>query len=139
MISTWIAAQGWKLATGTAAIASIILGFLLAQTYMENRHLVHQIEVAATKASELQANLAQSRTNGATLQVSLDRQNLALKTQKFEAEQRLQEVEAALEATRRENRQQAERLRKILATPPKGATVEDRYNDIDRRLLESLN
>lgn len=134
----WLAAQGWKLATGGAAIASIILGFLLAQTYFENRQLVRQVEVAAKQASVLQANLAQSHTNTATLQVNLDRQNLALRTQELEATTRLRETEQALEAARRESKEQAARLRKILATPPKGASVEDRYEDIDRRLLESL-
>lgn len=138
MIQGWLLSQAWKLATGGAVIASVVLGFFLAQTYIENRQLVRQIEVATQEAMDLQADLAQSHTNTATLQVNLDRQNLALRTQEAEAEARLRVTEAALEEVRKQNKEQAERLRKILAVPPKGATVEDRYEDIDRRLVESL-
>lgn len=138
MMFTW----GWKLATGTAALVAVLLGFALTQSYLENRYLARQIELADKRINDpktgFQARLAQSHTNAATLATSLNVQSSAMIKSQSEAEIRLAETEAQLALAHRQNKEQLAKILKLLATPPKGVTILDRYSDIDNRLMESL-
>ena len=142
MIQAWLLKQAWKLATGGAAILSVLLGLALTASYLENRQLVRQIELAEKRINDPKtgyaARLAQSHTNEAQLQFNLDRQNQVLRSQESEAKVRLGATQQALNEAQKRSKDQAVLVRQLLAIPPKGDTLEDRYRDIDNRLLESL-
>lgn len=133
----------WKSATFGAAIVAAFLGLALTQSYLENRHLVQQFAQSERRINDPDTGyvvqLAQSRMNAAGLKVSLDRLNVTLLEQASVAKTRLLETSKALDEAQRKNKENEARIRRLLlATPPKGNTLEDRYEDIDKRLLESL-
>lgn len=134
--------QLWKFATGGAAIISLCLTIALTMAYLENKVLNHQIELADHRVNDpkvgLVALLAQSETNVATLRTTLTRTTEVLTRQVLADQFRLTQISAQLADTQRENHRKQIVIERIMALPPKGLSLEDRYEDIDRRLLETL-
>ena len=136
------AGQMWKFATGGAAIISLGLTIALTMAYLENKVLSHQIELTDHRVNDpkvgLVALLAQSETNVATLRTTLTTTTEVFTKQAQVDRLRLSYVSAQLVSTQRDNRRKQIVIERIMALPPKGNSIEDRYNDIDRRLLETL-
>lgn len=139
---SFFTAQIWKIATGGAAIISIVLGIALTMSYMENRSLISQVAKAERSINDPKTGyvvrLVQCRTNAAALQVALDKQTRALKDRAASDASALQSVTDQLRDTQRRNRERGENTQRVFALPPKGVTLEDHYEDIDKRLLETL-
>lgn len=121
----------WKLATGVAAVVSLSLGIALTMTYLENRRLEDRIEVVTR-------NLNQARANENTLQAGLDSQNRAMELKAAADARVLTAVNAQLKKTQEDNRKLSLRIKNYMALPPRGVTLEQRVDDIDKRFMETL-
>lgn len=142
MIGSFITGQLWKLMTGAAGVLTLVLAFFLFQANIENRTLTRQIQVTDKRVNDpkngLLVQLERERINTVTVREGLTRQNNSLRAQAAEDARNLALVSSQLATTQRENRQNLERITKIMALPPQGSLPIDRYDDIDRRLLETL-
>jgi len=136
----------WKLATIGAGVVAALLGFFLISAHLENKSLNTQKAELVDRIENPQtgyvARLAQANANVIELRTAIERQNVVIRQREGEA----REAQANLESLRAQLREaQARsadlnrRLQRFLATKPQGATLEDRVNDIDRRVLEDLN
>lgn len=132
----------WKVATTGAAVLAAVLGTLLALAYLDNKALSQQIAVTEHRINDpkvgLVAQLAQAETNVVTVRTALTRQNAVLVARGRADAERLARVSDQLFDTQRQNRERLVIIDRLMALPPKGDSLIDRYNDIDRRLLETL-
>jgi hypothetical protein len=137
-----LSGQLWKFATGGAAIIAVGLGIGLTYAHIENRVLRHRVEVVEASITDPKtgyvARLAQSETNVATVTEGLKAQNTALAMRAAVDTRNLVRVTAQLKDIQRDNRKKDIQIQRFLALPPTGSTLEDRYSDIDRRILETL-
>ena len=138
----FLSGQLWKFATAGAALIALGLSLALLNASIENRSLTKQITVAEKRINDpktgLVVRLAQAETNVVTVRVALTRQNEQLKQHSAQAEARLALLSAQLSDTQRRNRRNLDKINKLMALPPQGPQPIDRYEDIDRRLVESL-
>lgn len=134
--------QLWKLATGAAAVALLVLGFMLTTSYLQNRDLSKQRDVLSARindpATGYIAKLAQARTNVETLKVEVERQNAAYDKLSVESQAALKAAQARLAAAQAETRALERKVAGFLATAPKGATLDERVRDIDERAMKEF-
>ncbi len=132
----------WKIAAGAGVAILVIASFFLFQAQMENRHLTKlnaQLDARINNPTTgLNAQLAQARTNSLQLESALATQNQRLREQATESNARLTALTARLTEIQRQNRQLAADRARIMATPPRGTTLDERVRDIDTRVLETL-
>jgi len=131
-----------KLAVGGAAIALLIASFFLLQAQMENRSLTklnNQLDARINNpATGYVVQLAQANTNVATLKTAVERQNVTIRTNAATADRQMAALNVALASAERRNVGLRADAARILNTPPKGNTLEQRVLDIDKRVLETL-
>lgn len=133
---------GWKGGTIAASFAMVVLGGFLVMAQLENRHLS---KVNANLDALINdpkvgyvAKLAQAETNTATLKLGLERQRDSWKAEATKNARLLAETTARLAAAQDETRRAERQVGALLATKPRGATLEARVLDVDQRLLETL-
>jgi septal ring factor EnvC (AmiA/AmiB activator) len=130
--------QLWKIATGAAGILSVVLAGFLLSAQIENR-LLNQANAALDQRLEQKtADLAQSRSNVATLQATIDSQNAKIELLRKDNEAKLTEATRQLVAVQTQNRSLSARLDSFLKVKPRGSTLEQRILDVDARYMELL-
>ena len=136
------AGQMWKFMTGGAAILSLGLSIALVVAHIQNKSLERQIETSRLRIEDprtgLVALLAQAETNVATLHTTIKTNNETYQRRSQADADRLAKVSLQLEETQRDNRKRQQILDRVMILPPRGSSLEERYEDIDRRLLEML-
>lgn len=129
----------WKIATGGAALACLVLISLLTSSYFENRDLLKQrsvlIESINNPKTGYVAQLAQAHTNEATLTLQVKHQNDEYDKLSKKSQADLAASEARLAKVQAENKAMDKKLASFLATKPQGPTLEDRVRDIDARAM----
>ena len=132
----------WKAVGIGAGVVLAIAAFFLFQAQMENRSLTklnNQLDARINNpATGYVAQLAQANTNVATLKTAVERQNVTIRTNAATADRKLAALNVALAGAERRNVGLRADAARILATPPKGNTLEQRVLDIDKRVLETL-
>lgn len=135
----------WKLATIGAGVLAAILGFFLFTSTLENRSLTKQklelVDRIENPHTGYVARLAQANANVVELRTAIQRQNTIIRERENEARQaqaQLEQLRTRLAAAQRETAQMQERLRRFMATPPRGNTLEERVRDVDNRIMEDL-
>lgn len=132
----------WKLATGGAALLTIILSAFLLSSYFENRDLMSQRNELAKQINDPKtgfvARMAQAQTNIETLKATVESQNTAYRNLSQQSEARLASLRAEVVAAQKREQIVSQKLQQFLATKPQGATLEERIEDIDRRALSEL-
>jgi hypothetical protein len=132
----------WKLAFGGATIMTLILSALLMASYFENRSLSSQRDELAQQINDPKtgyiAQLAQSRTNVAQLQLALTNQNEAYQKLKNDSDVALKASAIKLQAAKTETKIAERKLGQFLSTKPQGSSLEQRIQDIDQRALREL-
>lgn len=141
-LPSFLTGQLWKIATGAAGVVALVLTVMLATSYMQNRDLTKQRGVLSAQINDpvsgYVAQLAQARTNVATLTVEVERQSAAYDKLSAESQARLAASQAALTAAQAKTKVMERKLAGFLATGPKGATLEDRVRDIDERAMKEF-
>lgn len=132
----------WKAAGIGAVVILAVASFFLFQAQMQNRSLTKlntQLDARINNpATGYVAQLAQANTNVATLKTAVERQNVTIRTNAATADRKLAALNVALAGAERRNVGLRADAARILATPPKGNTLEQRVLDIDKRVLETL-
>jgi hypothetical protein len=132
----------WKFATGGAALVAIVLSALLMSSYFENRDLVSQRDSLSKSISDPKtgyvAQLAQARTNVATLEVAVERQSAAYDELSKASTARLAATRAELAKAQAATKVMERKLAGFMATGPKGATLSERIQDIDDRAMKEF-
>lgn len=139
---SWLTGQAWKIATGGAVVITLLLSALLMASYFQNRDLSSARAELARRIDDPKTGyvvqLAQARTNEATLKAVVTRQNAAYATLSATSRAQLAQSERALALAQARTREMEVRLRSFLATKPRGSTLEERVRDIDDRALAEL-
>jgi hypothetical protein len=132
----------WKAAGIGAVVILAVASFFLLQAQMENRSLTklnNQLDARINNpATGYVVQLAQANTNVATLKTAVERQNVTIRTNAATADRQMAALNVALAGAERRNVGLRADAARILATPPKGNTLEQRVLDIDKRVLETL-
>ena len=132
----------WKAAGIGAVVILAVASFFLLQAQMENRSLTklnNQLDARINNpATGYVVQLAQANTNVATLKTAVERQNVTIRTNAATADRQMVALNVALAGAERRNVGLRADAARILATPPKGNTLEQRVLDIDKRVLETL-
>lgn len=132
----------WKAATiGAGLITLILIGFLVAAN-VENHDLMKQRQELVTQITDPNtgyvAQLAQSRTNVATLTTQLDTQRKSFEIKAAEREKVLADTQRKLNLAQAKTKEMEVRLDKFLSTGPQGTSLEERVRDIDTRGLAEM-
>ena len=138
----WLQAQMWKLGTLGASAVALCLGVALALSAAQK----HQMEGDRAKLDAAINNpqtgyvvrLAQCRANVTDLEQSIEQQNARISAVEAGSAQRIATAETAVQRAREATRAANTRVTAILSAAPKGATVCERVEDVDRRFLEML-
>lgn len=132
----------WKLGMILVGALSLVLTVLLTMSYFENNNLIKQrtaiMDTINNPDTGYIAQLAQSRTNARTLTSVIAEQKASFETKAAQREAVLAATSAQLARAQAETRDMERKVGSFLATKPKGVTLEDRINDIDRRALKEL-
>lgn len=141
-LPSFLAGRLWKIATGAAGVICLTLAALLMSSYFENRSIARQNAELARRINDPKtgyiAQLAQSHTNEATLKVQVAEQNLTITKLSAESTARLKAAEARVAAANAARLIAERKVAAFLATAPQGATLGDRFRDIDARILKDL-
>lgn len=133
----------WKAGAIGAVLVSLVIGFFLISTTMENRQIGKERDKLALSINDPKtgyiARLTQARANVAELENAIVVQNTTFKKQSEEARLSMEKLKKELAAAQRRSLEAERRLAVFMSTKPQGATLEDRVNDIDRRILKDLN
>lgn len=134
--------QWWKLAFGLAALTSVVIGVLLVKSQIENRVIVADKQKLERQITDPKtgyiARLTQAQANNVVLEHSVATQNAAMKKLKDDSAAKLLETQRQLAAVQAENRDIMAKMHQFMAQKPRGATVEERVVDVDKRFLETL-
>lgn len=127
----------WKIATAFGVSAALILGFLLLTARMDIRSLNKTVENRDKQISVLKEDLAQARTNVATLEGAIVDQRARLEARAAADARQLADTTTRLGVAQRDAAT-ARATAGRLAAPAVGSTLEDRVRDVDARILETL-
>lgn len=134
--------QLWKIATGGAAIALLVVSALLMSSYFERKDLTSQRQALYTQINDPKvgfiAQLAQARTNVETLKAEIEVQNAAYDKLSAESKALLAQKTTELAAAQAETKTMELKLHGFLATKPKGDTLDERVRDIDSRGMSEM-
>lgn len=127
----------WKIFTGIAAAASLVLAFFLLLAHAETRSLTKTVANRDATIKTLNADVAREQQNAATLTSTLKQVRADLEAKAAADAAKLAETTAALK-TAQANTVAARASAARLAAPAKGDTLDARVRDVDARLLETL-
>ena len=139
MINTaFLATRGFKILGSLATVGCIVLGLMLLSAKMDVRSLTKTVAQRDAQIVVLNSDLAQARTNVATLRSGVDRQNAEIRRLSEESKTRTAAAETKVAAAKAETASAKQRAANALAYQPKGETPAERMLDVDRRFLETL-
>ena len=132
----------WKIGAVVGGIGMVGCAVALLFAHIENRHLTKvndnlDRQINAPKVGYV-ARLADAEHNTALLKGEIVKVNGKLKQQADESARKLAETTAIVARVQRENVTLKQQAARLLATPPKGDTLEARMRDVDARVLEGL-
>jgi len=134
--------QLWKIATVGAGILTIVLMGALTMSYFDNKELDKAKAELTARINDPKTGyvvqLAQARTNEATLKVQVERQTAAYKELSAKDQAKLAETERQLKLAQEKTRVMEKRLADFMSTKPRGDTLDARVRDIDDRAMEEL-
>jgi soluble lytic murein transglycosylase-like protein len=140
-----LSALASRLAAPLAIAASLALSAALVGAALKLRDAHSDLDDARARTAALTAQLARAdadlsiaRYNAAGLEAAIADRNARIAEQGRQAQQIAAEIAAHLDASRRETRRMREQVETLLSRPPVGATVCERVQDIDVRVLEAL-
>jgi hypothetical protein len=132
----------WKVATGLAGVATLVLGFMLISAQIENRVITKQRDQLTQQITDPKtgyvARLTQANANVAVLQTAVAEQNTKYEKLSRDSKAALAASEARLAAAQARTRTMQKKLDGFLATKPQGVTLEDRIRDIDTRAMSEF-
>ncbi|MEG3175846.1 hypothetical protein U1872_06360 [Sphingomonas sp. RB3P16] len=132
----------WKLAAGVGSVALLALAGFLAYAQIQNYQLNSVNAKLDAQINDpttgLLVSVAQCRTNAATAIGGLTAQNGILDAQAKSDAIKLADTTRRLAIAQAETKKAEAQAAVLLATPPRGATLLARVQDVDARLLESL-
>jgi hypothetical protein len=133
---------GSRLFSIGASVSLLLLGALYAYALLDNRHLNRVNAELESKINHPVTGyvhrLETAKTSAATLQTSIERQNAAFTAQSRAAAEQLADTRRQLVEAKKATKRAEAKAAVLLATPPKGNTLEERIEDIDARIMESL-
>ncbi|ESQ85395.1 hypothetical protein AEAC466_04315 [Asticcacaulis sp. AC466] len=118
-----------------AAACIIILGAHLYGARSTIADLRREIDGPVTG---YKVRLTTCQANEATFRVAIDQQNKSFMALKTDSATRLAAAEQQVSAAHAAARAERTKFDRIMAAPPQGKTLLERYEDVDRRLLETL-
>jgi hypothetical protein len=132
----------WKLAAGAGIVSILIISGFLAYAQIENRHLAAVNGQLDSRINDpktgLLVTVAQCHTNAATAVGAVKQQNTALVEQSKKDQAALTETTRLLAIAQAQTKKAEAQAAVLLATKPRGATLEARVKDVDARLLETM-
>lgn len=132
----------WKLAAGGGILLLLAVSGLLAYAQIQNHYLAgvnaKLDDRINNKSTGLLVTVAQCRTNAETAIGGIQHQNALLLAQSDKDKAALAETTRLLAIAQAQTKKAEAQAAVLLATKPRGATLEARVRDVDARLLETL-
>ena len=125
-----------------AIFLTLIVTFFLFKATFETRALTKErdklsVAIGDPKTGYI-ARLTQARANEALLEVAIKTQNESFTKESNASKAELARLKKELQAAQVRTRVAEKRLQLFLAVKPRGATLIERVNDIDQRVLKDL-
>jgi hypothetical protein len=132
----------WKIGAIIAAIITLIIGGLAVKTQIENRQLDKQrVELQKSindPVTGYVARLTTAQNSVITLKAAVQKQNTEFIRQSNAAKAELARLKRELSVAQAQTKVYQRRVNELLNKPIEGRTPQERYDSVDKLILEDL-
>jgi hypothetical protein len=132
----------WKIGAIIAAIVTLIIGGLAVKTQIENRQLDKQrVELQKSindPVTGYVARLTTAQNSVITLKAAVQKQNTEFTRQSNAAKVELARLKRELSVAQAQTKVYQRRVNELLNKPIEGRTPQERYDSVDKLILEDL-
>lgn len=132
----------WKIGAIVAIIISLAIGAFAVKTQIESNQVAKQRDQLQRSISDpvtgYIARLTTAQNNVVVLEKAVERQNTELRRQSAESKAQLDRLRIELRVAQAQTRVYQGRVKELMAKPIKGNTPAERYDDVDKMIMEDL-